>query len=460
MPSGAFLYNNTIEFRRFIFETYDVPQIVDFNSLRKRNDLFNKSVSVCVVFLKNIKPNNNPILHMIVRRTKVSKEKLYFEIDKYDLYFIPKEIAKTEQLIWKINLLGGTHLYSLIKKVGSLETIREFLDNRQKLGWVYGTGYIVGNKKEYASHLHGKPMIPTELFVDDYINQGDITREKETNFERPRGKEKKKIFKAPHVLIKTNKEMPICLLPRDMKADALVSQIKEDENDLIFRMDITGIHAPQKSIVELSQFVDDFKACRRLYKALLLIKSGRFGVGRETSIKSGDILDLPGPDAIQSIKLNKAEKIAIDDVIKYGFDQSSKGDEAVVNIKNAGKRDMNSFGKIFCDSLNSIYNQNGKQFYHSDTIESQSYICTTFIYGNPEIPKNISKAQQRRIAEGDLDNLIDNQQGQNVLYKRVVTLYSKNIIYLIKPKTLRYWLKSIALRDASDIFTDLVSSGY
>lgn len=59
-----------------------------------------------------------------------------------------------------------------------------------------------------------------------------------------------------------------------------------------------------------------------------------------------------------------------------------------------------------------------------------------------------------------MENLLDHQQERNVLYRRIIKLYGRDMVYLIKPKTLRYWLRSIALRDANEVFTDLVSSGY
>lgn len=36
-------------------------------------------------------------------------------------------------------------------------------------------------------------------------------------------------------------------------------------------------------------------------------------------------------------------------------------------------------------------------------------------------------------------------------------MYSQNRIVLIKPKQLRYWLESIALRDVDDTFDDIIS---
>ena len=38
-------------------------------------------------------------------------------------------------------------------------------------------------------------------------------------------------------------------------------------------------------------------------------------------------------------------------------------------------------------------------------------------------------------------------------------IYGKNTITFLKPKNLRYWLKSIALRDADDVFDDIIEKG-
>ncbi len=160
------------------------------------------------------------------------------------------------------------------------------------------------------------------------------------------------------------------------------------------------------------------------------------------------------------MKLSKAKQIVCDDVLKYGIEQLSQGEEAKVNIEEAKKSTIVKFAEVFCTSLNSIYKEGPKQFYPLGHIESLSFICLPFAYGNPEKPKRIPKAKKTKIENGNIDSLIDNPQGTNVLYKRIIKLHQKDMVYLIKPKILRYWLKSIALRDASEVFTDLVSSGY
>jgi hypothetical protein len=452
MPSGSLLYNETLAYRREFMDRYNVPQIFDFSCLSARAVLFEKTVSTSVIFAQNTTPDDKDILHVAVRRTKAAKEKLYFEIDKYDLYYVPKELAKTEPLIWKTNLLGGGHLFYLLKRMQSLRTLGKYLENKKKNHrWFYGEGYkpigkATKNPKK-ALYLTGKRLIPTGKFTSDHIKEHDIIIETEKLFDRER-KKNKLIFKSPHILIKERPSLPV--------AAAF------ERDDLIFRREIIGIHTPETCKNELLELRENIISNRKLYKVLLLSRSGRAGISRSTAtINQKDILALPYPEKKDSLKLSKAEQIICDDVLNYGIQQLSQGEGAKVNTEQAKKRTIEAFAEVFCTSLNSIYKEEPKQFYPLEHIESLSFICLPFAYGNPGKPKKISNTMTTQIEKGNLDSLIDNTQGTNLLYRRIIKLYhQKDMVYLIKPKTLRYWLKSIALRDANEVFTDLVGSGY
>jgi len=445
IPAGPLLYNNTLEYRRQFLNKYNVPQIFDFSSLT--GVLFEgRNYPVAVIFAQNTSPDDKDILHAAIRRTRAAKEKLYFEIDKYDLYYVPKELATTEQLIWKANVLGSGHLYHLLKRMHDLRKLDAYLkDKKKNNGWKFGEGYIIGNGTKEAPHLTNKRMIPTNKFEIDVINENDIELETANKFYRI-AERNKKIFKRPHILIKERPSLPVVF--RD--------------DDLIFKNEIVGIHAPEGQNQQLIELRQNIVANKKLYKMLLLSGSGRAGISRSvTTILMKDIMFLPYPESQDKLKLSKAEQIVCDDVLNYGIDQLSQGEEAEINIVEAKKQGLTAFAKTFCTSLNSIYKENAKQFYPLEPIESISFICLPFAYGNPEKPRKISKSQKTQIEKGNLDSLIDNQQGTNVLYKRIIKLYQKrDMVYLIKPKILRYWLKSIALRDANEVFTDLVSSEY
>ena len=234
------------------------------------------------------------------------------------------------------------------------------------------------------------------------------------------------------------------------------------EDDLIFRRHIIGIYAPENQKHELLKMRKDIIANKILYKMLLLSTSGKAGVSRSVStIYMKDILALPYPENSAGLQMSQPEQIICDDVLNYGIEQLSKGEEAKVNTTNADKKIISDFAEVFCDSLNSIYEEGSKKFYPLNYIESLAFICQPFAYGNPNKLKKVPDSKKKQIEKGNLETLIDNPKGTNVLYKRIIKLYpSKDIVFLIKPKTLRYWLKSIALRDASEVFNDLVRSGY
>jgi hypothetical protein len=452
MPSGALLYNDTLPFRKNFLSKYNVPQIFDFSSLS--TVLFpDRNVAVSVIFTQKKEPDNKDILHVVIKRTITTKEKLYFEIDKYDLYYVPKELAKTEQLIWKADQLGSGHLYHLIKRLRSLRSLREYLEEKKENhGWFFAEGYKSLGKStkepQKAAWLTNKDWIPTEKFTNDCIDDADIYTEKASLFDRNR-EDDKLIFKKPHVLIREMPSLPIAFC----------------ENDLIFRREIIGIYAPesQNQKRELLKMRKDIISNKKLYKMLLLSTSGKAGVSRSVStIYMKDIMALPYPDNLEELQMSRAEQIICDDILNYGIEQLSQGENAKVNCEDANKRTITEFAKTFCTSLNSIYKEKGKEFYPLEYIESISFICLPIAYGDPNKSKNILEKQKRKIEAGDLSSLIDNPQKKgNILYKRIIKLhYRKDMVFLIKPKILRYWLKSIALRDANDVFTDLVSSGY
>lgn len=49
--------------------------------------------------------------------------------------------------------------------------------------------------------------------------------------------------------------------------------------------------------------------------------------------------------------------------------------------------------------------------------------------------------------------------GEDYVIKRVIRTYSDHSIVMIKPRQRRYWLKSMALRDADETFIDIMSRG-
>ena len=445
MPSGPLLYNETgAEFRKGFFSRYEIPQIIDFSLLDKKSLLFESAVATSVIFVNNKSPkDDHQLLHVTVKRTRAAKEKLYFELDHYDLHHIPIEIAANDRIVWKTNLMGGGQLYYLLKRLLCKRSLGDYLkDRKKKSGWSYAEGYIYAKGTDKAPHLTGKKMVETDSFTEEGILETKI--EKETLFYRS-CIENKEIFAPPHLLIKET--------PGKSK---FITHFSDEY--LIFRNEIFGIHAPKRDEEQLKKIEEILHKNYSLFKTLLVSFSSRAGISRSSStVLMKDFLALPYPEDEKELKLTKNEKILFEDILNYRIEELSKGEQAEVNIKKVSATQLKEFGKVLCNGLNSIYKTDERQFNPLEPIQTKAYTCYPFSYsGNEYVNEEVQKLSERDIAR-----LIEKEQG-TAYYRRVLKIYQsqEEKFYLIKPNTLRHWLKSVALRDASEIMIDLINSGY
>jgi len=467
MPSGPFLYNNnSVEFRKYFLSSYHVPQIIDFTFLSAI--LFESAnVAVAVVFAKKQDPTQKDLLHVTARRTKPSKEKLYFELDYYDFHRISYKEALENRLVWKSNLLGGGRLKHLINKFAHLRPLGNYLkEAEKKYGWKSAEGFKVGNReninelvelkknkeklsqkeneklkkleKKYkkADYLTEKKTLPTEAFTEKGIDETRIHLLKEEYFEKNREKNKQ-IFKGPHLLIKegiAKKTIPIVFR----------------KDDLSFKRRIIGIHAPENQINELLKLKKRIKN-NRTYIFYVAGFSGEYMIGRATSFKKMDIECLPYPENETELELTEIEQILVEDVLDYILDFRSKGEQSVAE-KPVSDQQLKQFSEIYCKVLNSVY----KEFKPYKPLITDSFICFPFFYKDKP-PINTGNLNE---LEAALHELIQNNTNKNSRIVRMLRMYEGNTIYLIKPKQARYWLRSIAIRDADETFADLVVQGY
>lgn len=443
MPSGPLLYNNTLDFRKKFFSNYEIPQIIDFSELRNESLLFEKTISTAVVFAYNrIPEREHNILHITVKRAKSAKEKLFFEIDHYDMHNVPQEIAENDLNIWKSNLLGGNQLYYLVNRLTQLRNFGDYLEEKKNnSGWVYGEGYHYGDRKKEAPFLTNKLLIETASFTEQGLLETIIEEEK--LFGRIR-ENNKLIFEAPHLIIKE-------VLGKNR---FLIEYL---DYDIIFKNRILGIHAPKGQEGDLKKIKELFHTNYQLLKLLILSSSAEAGINRSGGyvMYMKDILNLPFPEDENILQLSENEEIIKSDVLNYKLEELSKGENAKINITTVSDKQLKEFGTVFCENLNSIYQVDGRSFKPLSPIHTISYTCYPFAYGNDQFVPEISS----KIKEGDLSELIENKQ-ESMHYRRILRLYQKNLVFIVKPNTLRFWLKSIALIDAGDVMIDLANSGY
>lgn len=446
IPSGPLLYNASLAYREHFFSKYEIPQIIDLSTLFRKGHLFESEVATSVIFAKNQTPKiDHTILHIAVKRTKAARDKRFFEIDQYDLHYVPLEIAISDAIVWKTNLFGGGSLYYLVKRLSNHHSLGDYLAQKKDETkanpspgkWVFSEGYKIGSRDHEAAHITGKPLVTAQMFQEAGIIETSV--ETENRFERPR---EQLIFEPPHLLVKEVIGVSHFI-------------IAYSEKYLVFKERIIGIHAPWEDAEELKQIESYLQANYGLLKVLLLSSSGLAGIGRSFSaLLMKDFMSLPYLGDDSTLELSNNEKIIVQDILQYGLNLLKEGEKAEASVTKPSAEQLASFGAVFCQNLNTIYQSEGNEFRPLEPIEHIAFICYPFIYGDETVPEINPPATLN-----DLETLL-REKRRAVEFQRVVRLYQNDIVYLIKPKMLKYWLKSVALRDATDVMQDLIASGY
>lgn len=400
IPSGELLYfQDSHKFRKPFFSKYNIPQIFDFTLLRRT--LFSESsdttVPVLAIFVENKKPTEDNILHITFRRTKETQKKLYFELDYYDFYEVSKEISLNTYKVWQSNLFGGIRTLGLYEKL---------------------------NNKEYKR-------------LDNYLIENKINHNNYNNLK-----------------IKNN----LLVLWKSISKSSFPYFIETNNESKITNENIT-FHAIKKE--KIHKLKEILLLNRNIFNAFIAINADRL-LYRPFNIFPKDILKIPFHD--KSIPLKFSEQIIVDDIVKFRIEELTLGENAPINFLiefeiakslDFSKNPLLQFAEIFNQSFNSIYKKDDKEQRLRKLLIGNDFYALEFYYSN-----ECYKTKIIDNAEFNIEEIIRNNFSRNVMINRVLKIYGENTITLIKPKNLRFWLKSIALRDADDFFDDMIKSGY
>ena len=122
-------------------------------------------------------------------------------------------------------------------------------------------------------------------------------------------------------------------------------------------------------------------------------------------------------------------------------------------MKKSCRAALPDFSSTFIRQINAIYKDNPLS-----ALKTQVWpgvVCQPFAFGDGKI--DWSGADELR---DKLDALLHDQQGTNLHVTRIARIYDGTFVFLLKPDRLRYWLQSVALRDADETVSDLRAQGF
>lgn len=441
IKASGLLYNSTSsEYKKVLFEHYNVNQILDFTPLARNKSLWDcgTDVAAAAIFLAKESPNiEKNILHAIFRRTKATKERIVFEIDEYDLHFISRNEASSNPYIFKINLMGGGRIKNVISKLSKIETLEQI---KGKKGLLVEEGLEIGtNGKRKDTFLYQIKTLPTKSFSEKGLDYSALSTFPEDI--QPKKLSSELIFRHPNILVKENlgKE----LIPIEYNTNI----------DFTFQRNIIGIASGKNDKGQLDSIYQSLLKYNKLYRFYMLVTSGQILINLNTVFLLEDFLNLP-LILDNDTYLSMIDKNIINDVNIY-MDDFHRHGETAKTLKPVGKsNDLKKYGAEYSNVLNQLYADNGKTFKLSDIVRfnDDKFIGAVFTYDDVDVkePKILKTDYSEEIT-----GLSQFKVSEHFTSTRIIRYYSKNKVLFVKPNQMRYWLPSIAYRDADKTFADI-----
>ncbi len=435
-PHGLLYNSQTADFRRYLMSICRLSAVFDFVSVRGLYEGADPKTIAWYAIKESVKPK--PIVHITFRRTYAVAERLGFEIDHYDWHLVPPSEAAQNPFVWRTNLLGGGRLHELASRFQKMKTLATFIAEKGN-EWDYGEGFIAGKKgkRKPARFLTGKPLLPTQAFTINGIDRNQIGPRKAVVTERLfKSAYDERRYSPPLILMKAHESLPVELW---------------DDGFIAYRDKIIGIHAPRSAADELRGIYEMLRDHKDLYRFLCSVNGSQALTGKATVPLKQDLDLLPIPADPSDLHLARWEDVIKDDVVAYMEKYVRLGQRSELLRKSATAINLKQYSNLFIQMLGSLYRNLNAQ----DAVFIDGLIAQAFYFGSRPDVKWLGDGTQKALRE-----LIYDESRDALVTVRVVRYYEGNVILIVKPDRLRYWIRSTAIRDADDTLADLRKEGW
>ena len=429
-----FLYNQqSLAFRRDFIARWDVREILDFISVRGLFQKGGADTKIVVVVAEASKSTpDRHILHATFRRSGRADAELGFDIDYYDMHWLPRQLALENDAVWRANLLGGGRSLSLVDRLGQLRTLKSYAKKQE---WDFGEGFIEGQtvRRQEATHITGMPYLPSTALTANGIDERQIGTKETKYFRSPYTKSR---YSVPMMLVRAHMDLDHCLWTKSY---------------LTYSQRIIGFCAPKGDLPKLEQVNKWIVGNKRALQAYVALISPGLFIQKATALQADDIFSLPYPEDGE-LDLSANEKILAEDIVTYYRDLVRLGEDSSAMLR-AVPSTFVDFNTVFLDQINTIYSQ--KPLVALESYQWPGVVCQPYCFGEGSVDWSGANGLKDKL------NALLHEQGNSALHvTRISRLYDGNHIFLIKPDRMRFWLRSIALRDADETLADLRMQGF
>jgi len=490
-PAGGMLFNRdstAIKFRRKFFNTYKVEKIVNLSTLRFV--LFPKASSpACIVKMAPTPPEDQPIIYVHPKRSYTQEERYKLIVEPCDINKVWLNEATQDTIVWTALAWGGRRDLLIMRRLCQ-ETNFQKLERQGIVKTRRGIGR--GKRVERQDDIVGMPLLDSQTFPEGtlmYLDAAQLHLNEDPFLYEGHSKDLG-AFKLPQLILKLGWRKG-----ETGRFRAAIVKSNTQLGAVICSLIYTSIHAPIEHKLLLESACLSLNSIVAVYFSLL--SSGRFAFYRPSPNKE-NLLRIPipkcKPGTLEEINriddvdvrvrqlfgFKDPEWVLVEDLFNYTL-QDFKG-----GLNSPGRQptratpgdENEKILKDYCEYLRRVLQAGfGKDKKVSATIftEDEADRLPVRLVGIhleplPDGPTRVEKMDSPKLIEllKKLDDKYledkNNRAGGGILYRRVARVYDttkiagKNVptVFVVKPDQIRYWTRSMAMRDADEVAADIM----
>ena len=496
-PALALIFNQVgtaQEFRARLFSEFKIEEIVNLSALRF--GLFKDAISpTCIITMSAIPPDGEPLTYICPKPVMTNEDDYHIVIEPDYINTIYPQEAIRDPLVWTVLMWGGRRDLSLVRRLNQESSIeklksRGIAKTRQ--------GVTKGNRKKSQNNLRNKRILKLTKFLELdksflYLNAEQLPINDDPCIDSGTGLSSLSAFQLPQMILK---------LSWQKKSGRFRSVIIKPDNTnqgIICSESYVSIHIPESHISQLNAACLTYNSKLAVY--YLLLSSGRFA-SYIPEVNVNDLLRVPIPELsvgdLQNIKtfddiderirqafeFKDSEWVLINDLFNYTLpdfkgDGASPGRKRTHRVDNSQSQnntepELTAYCEYFLRVLKAGFGQD-KQVcatIFQEQTKTLLPVRLVAIYLNkpdsegvhiktidsPDLMERLESLNKLYLERGSIED-------GDIFYQRVARIYDSvelngvkiPTIYLIKPDKIRYWTRSMALRDADEVAADIMT---
>ena len=496
-PALALIFNQVgtaQEFRSRLFSEFKIDEIVNLSALRF--GLFKDAISpACIITMSAIPPDGEPLTYICPKPVMTNEDDYHIVIEPDYINTIYPQEAIANPLVWTALMWGGKRDLFLVSRLAKYKNLEQL--ERSDIV-VSSQGIIRGSRQKYHAAILGRRILEAKQFTKLFpkgiythfiaeqlpINEDPYTH-RLTNLDA---------FDLPQLIIK---------LSWSEKSSrfqvAITESDQQNSQGIICSGSYVSLHIAEENSLILEAACLSYKSKLAVY--YLLLSNSRFA-SYIPEIKPGDLLRVPIPEAQvgllqnirtiddvderirQAFEFKDSEWVLINDLFNYTLpdfkgDGASPGRKRTHRIDNSQSQnntepELTAYCEYFLRVLKAGFGQD-KQVCATIFQEQTKTLLPVRLVA---IHLNKPDSEGVHIKPIDSPNLMERLENLNklylergsiedggIFYQRVARIYDSvelngvkiPTIYLIKPDKIRYWTRSMALRDADEVAADIMT---